>query len=646
MLNLRGDQDSDRIEELKKRLYSKDEKMVPKKKPGILHRIAFGSSSSWKSEEPKKETPSLMNYIPHTSVFKKFFIFAVIFFVGAAVFAGYMFLGGSNTVSTQNIDITILGNAFTNGGDDLPIQIEVANKNAVALEFSDLLIEYPKSGNTSDAGAGDTVRLRKSLGTISAGQSVTDNEKVTLYGEQGSTQDIKATLEYRLKGSNAIFVKDAKYTVSINSAPLNLSIEAPESVNSNQNISLTVKALLNSTKPSTSIMLEADYPPGFVFASATPAPLRGNNIWDLGNLAPGVEKDIVINGSIVADSGDSKSFHFYAGTGDVNNSPVISAIYNSMLQTIAVTKPFLEAKLSINGSEQAESIASAQSPIRGQINWSNNLPTNIVDAEIHATLSGNALDKTSIQSTTGFYNSVTNEIVWDKNTIPSFSSIQPGDSNSVDFSMMSLPLLDSAHSLLTSPEIIVDISIKGKQAGTDNSMQEVDNFQHMVIKINSDFQLAAHASYSTGPFTNTGQIPPKAENQTTYTVTWTLTNSANRVIQAQAKASLPPAVTFKNVISPKNENLVYDAGTNTVTWKIGTVEAGTGFTAPSREVSFQIGLTPSTSQVGSTPLLLNETNLTGIDTFTNDTLSSTKRPINTFISNDPAFVANGERVVQ
>ncbi len=645
MLDLRGDKNPDRIEELKKRLYSKDEKMLRKKKPGILHAITFGISNAWKNDVPlPKDTPSYMSYMPKTTVFKKFFIIAMAFFVIAAGFAVYTFLGGSNTVSTQNIDIKILGNSFTSGGDELPLQIEVTNENNIPLEYSDLLIEYPKSGSATDSGTGDTVRIRKSLGTIKAGQTVTDNIKVVLYGEQGSTRTITTTLEYRLSGANAIFVKEKTFVVNINSAPLNLAVDAPESTNSNQPITIKVRALLNAQKSASNILLVAEYPPGFVFESAEPKSIINNNVWEIGSLAPGVEKEISIKGSIIADDGEEKSFHFYAGEGNVNSTPAISVVYNSILQTIAITKPFLEAKLEINGTTQNEYAVSSQSPIRGKIRWSNNLPTQIMDAEIHAKFSGTAFDKSTVQTSTGFYNSVDSEIVWDKNTIPAFASIQPGDSGSVDFSVLSLPLLNSAHTLLTQPSVIVDISIKGKQPGVDNTIQEVNNFIRRVVKINSDFQLVGRASYSTGPFTNTGTIPPKAEQETTYTITWTVTNSSNRIISAEAKATLPVAVKFKNKLSPINENLVYNPTTGLLVWKIGTVEAGTGFTAASREVSFQVGLTPSTSQIQSTPLLLNETTFTGTDTFTSVVLGGTKRAINTLLSNDPAFVPGGEVV--
>ncbi len=59
------------------------------------------------------------------SVFRNFFIGAIGFFIIASAFGAYMFFAGSNTVSADNIEINILGNAFVSGGEELPLKIEI-----------------------------------------------------------------------------------------------------------------------------------------------------------------------------------------------------------------------------------------------------------------------------------------------------------------------------------------------------------------------------------------------------------------------------------------------------------------------------------------------------------------------------------------
>ncbi|MFK5282390.1 hypothetical protein ACI3PL_22800, partial [Lacticaseibacillus paracasei] len=90
---------------------------------------------------------------------------------------------------------------------------------------------------------------------------------VTLFGQQGTTRDIKIALEYRVPGSNAIFVKEKIYTVNISSAPVNLSVTGPENSGANQNISFSVKAGLNTKEIVKDMMIVVQYPRGFDFKS-------------------------------------------------------------------------------------------------------------------------------------------------------------------------------------------------------------------------------------------------------------------------------------------------------------------------------------------------------------------------------------------
>ena len=158
--------------------------------------------------------------------------------------------------------------------------------------------------------------------------------------------------------------------------------------------------------------------------------------------------------------------------------------------------------------------------------------------------------------------------------------------------------------------------------------------------------LAAKALYYSGPFENTGPIPPKAEKETTYTVVWSLSNTSNNVSKAQVKATLPPWVRFVGAVSPLNENVLYNITTKEITWNVGSIPRGTSITQTGREVSFQIAFIPSLSQVDTTPTVINDAVLTGHDDFANVEVRVNKASLNTRISGDPTFPSSGARVVK
>jgi hypothetical protein len=55
-----------------------------------------------------------------------------------------MFIRGAKNVSGENIEINVIGNTFTGGGEELALQVEVVNKNRVPLELADLLLSIQK----------------------------------------------------------------------------------------------------------------------------------------------------------------------------------------------------------------------------------------------------------------------------------------------------------------------------------------------------------------------------------------------------------------------------------------------------------------------------------------------------------------------
>lgn len=636
------------LNELEKHLYTRDDPVVNKKYSSVLHKKDYAVSNTWtgETEEASKKTSiSKINSISESmkpSFFRKIFIYSLVILAGSLIFAGYKLFGGPSTVSNDNIDIVVLGNSFAEGGEELSLQIEITNRNSVPLELADLLVEYPKGGAT--VSGSDVVRLpRINVGTIDSGRTHSENIKVVLFGEQGSVKDVKVSLEYRIQGSSAIFVKDMNFPVTINSAPVTLSIDAPTETASNQDITLVLKVSSSAEKSAENMLLRVEYPTGFRFSDATPLAASLDNVWELGDISSGMEKTVTIRGSLSGQDGEERAFRVYVGEASPDNLTSLGVTYTSLSHIVLIKKPFLETELFINGSSAEDVVVSGGKEIEFEINWKNNLPTRVTDLEMTAKITGNAYNENSLTVGSGFYDSLNNEIIWDKSTTGSFVSVEPGDSGTVSFNLSPVPLY-SGNTLLESPSVIVEISIKGKQPSLGGLVTEVTNFQKRTVKVTTDLQIAGKALYFQGPFVNTGPMPPRAEQQTTYTITWSVTNSSSNVTSAEAKAVLPTYVQYAGSTSPASENITYDDTTRTVTWKLGNVLSGTGLTKAIREASFKIALTPSTSQIDTTPQIILETVLTGTDSFTNTIVRSSRSALTTALYNDTNFITGMGKV--
>jgi hypothetical protein len=433
-----------RLEDLKSKLFSRNYQTK------IEYRDAFSNPhkkeivDSWEIKEKTEDGEDREEkFFMKTSIFKKFFTFSVGFFILTLFYAGYVFFAGGNTVSNDNIDISILGNNFTVGGEELPLIVGITNKNNSALDLVDLVVEYPK-GSSPDLST-DTERLRESLGTIPSGAVRNENLKLVLFGEQGSVRPIRISIEYRVAGSNAIFVKEKMYEVNISSTPINLSVNAPTSISPNQNVTFNVKAVLNAVKPAPKILVRVDYPLGFQFSRAVPAPSFGNNVWSLGDLAPGAEKNISITGKMIdVFNGEEKTFTTFIGSQSNSNKNVIGVVFNSTKNILAIKKPFIEANLTINGVTQKEYAIDWKTPINVNIRYANNLDSKVNDVSIVAKISGNSFDRKTIRTNQGFYDSAKDQIIWDKNYQSKLGEVNPGESDTVSFSVSPLSLYSVA----------------------------------------------------------------------------------------------------------------------------------------------------------------------------------------------------------
>jgi hypothetical protein len=632
-----------RLEELKSKLFSKNYKDKTDHRDGFSRPQYEEVLDSWKNTEEAGVNPA-EKFFMKTSLFKKFFIFSVVFFVLTLGYGAYMFFAGGNTVSNDNIDISVLGNNFTAGGEELPLIVGITNRNNSALDLVDLVMEYGK-GSDADL-TSNPENFRESLGTIPAGAVRNENLKLVLFGEQGSSRTIKISIEYRVAGSNAIFVKEKLYVVNINSTPINLSVDAPLTISPNQDITLNVKASLNATKPAQKVLVKLDYPVGFSFVNAVPAPSFGNNIWNLGDLAPGTEHVISISGKMIdVFDGEEKTFNISSGSQSGADKSVIGVVFNSIKNTITIKKPFIEANLFVNGVFQREYATDTKGAINAEIRYANNLDTKVNDLVIQAKISGNAFDRKTINAQQGFYDSAKDLITWDKNSVSRLKEVNPGDSGSVSFYVSPLSLFGATSGILANPTINLELSIAGKQSTLGSAVNELTNSSSAVVRIISDVGFAAKALYYSGPFTNTGPIPPKVEQKTTYTITWTLSNTANNISNVQVRSTLPAWINFVGTFLPANENLTYNSSTKEIIWNAGSIPKGASITGAAREVSFQVSFSPSLSQLGAMPVLINSAVLTGHDDFAKVEVRLNKASLNTRLDDDPLFPGNGGIVV-
>jgi hypothetical protein len=636
--------DRSSIEEMRRRLYARGEEKVGKTKRRSLRAIDYDAKSQW-SDQNEKPAFKEKKRKKRRSALSLLLIASLVFFLVAVGISSFFIFGGSNIVSSQNIDIKIEGPVTISGGEELSLQISITNKNNVPIKLADLLIEYPDGTRSATDISKALPRYRETLGTLAPGEVVQKTIKAILLGSQDSRQNTKVTVEYRIDGSNAIFFTEKTYEVTLVSAPLSLSVTNVSEITSGQEVEFDVVVTSNSNTIIKDALLLVEYPFGFEFVSASPIPSFTDSVWDLGDIQPESTRKIKLRGIIFGENEDERVFRFSSGIQDERDEKEISVAFITSMRSIFVKKSFIEVDLALNGDKSVEYVSALGDDIRADITWMNNMPVSVSDVEIEIKFSGAALDKLSISADKGFYNSSTNTLTFSRETNSDLASLSPGELGRAKFSFASLG--QSSGNIFKNPEILLDINVKGKRISETQVPQTIDSSISRTVKLASDLLLAPRSLFFAGPFTNTGPMPPKVENETTYTIIWTITNSSNIVDNTTVTATLPSYVRWTGNTSPSSEKISFNPDGGKITWDVGSIKPAADVSSTGqREVAFQVALLPSLSQIGEMPVLVNEQTITGTDRFSETGISTVKRELTTRLFTDPNFTVESARVVE
>jgi len=637
-----NEEKEDNIEKVKDSLYSKTmDSIFVKRRHSLQNKIDSKIPTAWNVKDEKVESDFQIPY-------NKILFGAFIFFILALGFAFSKFFTGNNVVSGNNIDILISGPVSIAGGEELPLDIEVKNNNNLDLKVVDLRIQYPDGTKSPTDQSVDMPRYSEVLGDISVGKSEKRLVKAFLYGEENSQKVIKITVEYRVNGSNAVFSKEKDFDILISSSPVSVSVSGPKEISANQSVDFSVDVNSNSTNIVKNLILKVDYPFGFDLSSSNPKSVSSDgSVFALGDLAPGEKRNIRISGIISGQDSEQKIFKFIVGTPNKDDNTVVETVLSSYMSNISLKQSSVSLDMALNENSGSEIAISTGNKNLANIHWKNNLTEKVYGMVVKIKFNGLALDKGSVRVEKGFYNSSDNSITFDENNNKSLSVVNPGDEGDIQFNFNTLN--PSSNSLVSfgNSAITLGINVLGNTTGNGGPSQlDVLYSDTKILKMSSDLKLLSRGFRTIGPFENSGPFPPRADSETTYTITWTASDSFNNIKGVKVSAFLPPNVRWTGYTSPDSENIIYNKGTGGVDWNIGDMKSGVGTNYPARGVSFQVSVVPSITQVGSEINLLNEATISGMDSYSGARLGEVKSPVTTNITSDPEYMDDIGKVIQ
>ncbi len=630
------------IDDLRRRLYSR-EVTEPKLKRHELTDEKSDVATEWgKSNEetvPKNIESEVFNVPSDTGAtefkpkpkkrYRTFIIVGslLVFLLGA----GYLIVDtifGGDKISSENISLILVGPTAIGGGEEMSLQVTISNQNPVPIESATLIIDYPSGSRSVNETGRELFEERIPVNKVGPGEEKNIPIMVAVFGEEGQEKEVVATIEYRIEGSNSMFYKESPpLKFKITSTPLVLRVENTEKVSAGQTVELKLVAQSNASNPLNNLLIQAEYPNGFQFEESFPPAVFGDNVWKIDELLPEESQEITVRGTVRGLTEETFRIKFDAGPADTNNQYRTSSRLTETWADFTIERPFIDVGITVNGSTDDEVVISAGVRSQVLIDIRNTLDETVYDLVVEVVPGGNALREDSVESETGFYDSNSGTVRWEVANNENFAQVFPGGKRTLNF------FINPQENLSTASFDLL-VNVYARRISETSAQEQLIGTAQSVTKFSSKILVGGQAGHDTLLFTDTGPVPPQVGQTTSYTITLVAEAGVNDLSDAVVSTSFPLYVTWLDKYQGGGE-VIYNTVSKQLEWRPGSIDAFSR-----KELSFQINITPSVSQLGSVPTLVNGQQLRASDRFTGEILHSTAPAITIALSKEAGFTVN------
>ncbi len=546
---------------------------------------------------------------------RKLTIFIIVLAVVVGIIGFYYYQ--RNVYSKEVLKLEILGPEETELLQEIEYVVKYKNNGNVNLEEPELIFDYPEYAVPTDYTSLRVVKKSEELGgAIYPGQEKTFIFKGRLMGKEGEVKEAKVSLSYSPKNLRARYTSKTSFTTIIKKIPLNLEFDLPAKVESGKTFSLNLNYFSNIDYPLSDLRIMVEYPLGFEFVDSTPKSLEKTE-WEIGLLNKTQGGRIQISGKLSGTIGEEKIFRAKLGSWKDGNFIILRDVSKG----ISIIKPTLYITQEINGNPKL--VANPGDLLHYEIFFKNIGEEALNDMFMLVTLNGSSFDFATTKTLDGDFTSGDNSIIWDWRRVSKLQFLHPQEEGKVEFW---IKLKDSQE--------IKSLSEANPQIASTIFLSQVKEI--FTNKVNSKLAVFQKGYFNDEVFGNSGPLPPTVGQSTTYTISWQVKNYYNDLKDVKVKATLPSNVSLTGKMFPEEQknNFTFDSQSREIVWNIGDLSAGQGILNQAPSISFQISFWPDSSQIGQTPVLINEARISGQDQWTGETLQTTSPSINTSLPDD------------
>ncbi len=531
---------------------------------------------------------------------KKFII--IIILVGLALAAAGFWFWQKNPYSKEILKIEIIGPTEAVISEEVEYTVKLKNNGNVRLEETRLVFEFPEHTLFEEGFSRRQEIGYEELGDIYPGDEKTFKFKGRFFGKEGEAKTVKALASFRPKNLKARYDRESTFTTVIKSIPLTFDFDIPSKVEVERDFRFSLNYYSSLNYPLSNLGIRVEYPLDFEFLESNPQGL-GKTEWEISILNPAEGGRVEIKGRLSGETGQQKTFRASLGIWLEDEFVLLKEISKS----VEIDRPGIFVSQRIN--DQSQYIASSGDLLHYEIFFRNIGSEPFLDLSLIATLEGNGFDFTTIKSDLGQFNKGDNFIVWDERDVSNLRFLDQGEEGKVEF-WVNLKDGWEISSFAKKNAILKNIVLIPKVGKKE-----------FETKVDSKLVISQKGYYQDEVFGNSGPIPPKVGEETTYTIIWQAKNYFNDVKNVKVKAVLPSNVRLTGKIFPEGESskFTFDNQSREIIWMVKdseTMEAGTGVLNSAPNIVFQVALTPTSEQIAKTPQIIGNAIITGEDQWT------------------------------
>ena len=565
-------------------------------------------------------------------LFKVVIAVIILLVIAGIAYAAYVYWKGRFKKENVILRFNLPENIET--GQEFKFNFIYHNNNRASLKSCALKVVYPENFELTESeqqptDATDDFIIFNSE-EIKANENGTLNFKGRVTDKENELSYLNAILECVNDSGAKEIISTTQEGLNVASARISLQLEATRQASSGDVVEYLLK-ITNTTKENLNgIEARLEYPSEFNFVSSTIAPSNAeNNVFKFATIQPKETVEIKIAGNLSGSSAEKKRLIAKVGTSE---GQAFNVLAQEEAQTEMVSSPLTITQTLV---PDAESVDPGEK-LNFTISYQNNSDLPLRDVIITAQLEGRVLEYSEIiVDNEGNFDLNTKQITWRAAELPELAVLAPHASGEVKFKIPVSEHLPSEKAEDKNFTVASFAQIDSPDVPTPFASNKVISSAKRTVKVSSKVVFDTTVLFNDNLIPNTGSLPPKVGEKTTYTVHFKIANINNDLKDATVRATLPDYVSWEKVTSPsQTTEISYNERTHEIIWKPNNVPAFSGTTSPLKEIAFQIGLEPRKDHVGKELILINNISFTATDTFTNKNYQLTDDQISTVLKDD------------